>query len=118
MAGRVYIIDDDPGAVASASQALRSGGYSTAHFTDASAFARAGEASPGCILLDVGAERLGALRALRARGCDWPVVATSALADVRLAASSLQAGASDFIAKPLDADELVEIVRSAAALLD
>ncbi|MFZ4537063.1 ATP-binding protein [Propionivibrio sp.] len=69
----------------------------------------AGDKQPELILMDVHMPELdgfAATRALRARGYRQPVIALSAGAGKEEQAQCLAAGMSDFLAKPIDLDEL------------
>jgi two-component system response regulator DctR len=72
-----------------------------------------------CIILDV---RMGGLTGpevfdrLRAQGCDVPVIFLTGHADVPMAVQTLKAGAFDFIEKPFNDNEIVDLALRAAAL--
>ena len=122
MAERVYIVDEDRGSAALIAQTLEAAGYLALTYPTPDAFAQlAADRPPGWLVMDVGgpgAERIGAIRALREHGYDWPVIAMCAVPDLPLAARSLHAGARDVIVKPFTPEELIEMLRAAAALLD
>lgn len=53
------------------------------------------------------------LQAIHKRHPDIPIVLITAYADVKLAVRALKAGASDFITKPWDNDELIRTLKDA-----
>jgi len=122
MAERVYIVEQDPGNAATLARTLEAAGYRAETYPSADAFASAAAGSlPGWLLVDVGGpgvERIAAIRALRAQGYDWPMIAICAVPDPPLVARSLHAGARDVIVRPFAAGELVALLRAATELLD
>lgn len=73
----------------------------------------------GCAVLDIrmgGMSGLEAFDALRARGNQLPVVFITGHGDVPMAVSALKKGAFDFIEKPFNDNDLVDIVTRALAL--
>lgn len=63
--------------------------------------------------MNSGQEGLMWLQAVHRRHPDTPIVLMTAYADVKLAVKGLKAGATDFITKPWDNDELVRILKDA-----
>lgn len=73
----------------------------------------------GCVVLDVrmaGMSGLECLVQLQQRGCTMPVIFLTGHADVPVAVSALKKGAFDFIEKPFNDNELVNVVIDALAL--
>ena len=66
-----------------------------------------------CLGMNSGQEGLMWLQAVHRRHPDTPIVLMTAYADVKLAVKGLKAGATDFITKPWDNDELVRILKDA-----
>lgn len=67
------------------------------------------------ILLDLGLPHvsgLDALRQLRAEGCSTPVIIITALDRTRHRVAGLDAGADDYVVKPLDLEELAARIRA------
>ena len=60
-----------------------------------------------------GQEGLVWLRALRRLHANIPVVLITAFADIHLAVRGLKSGASDFVTKPWDNDELIRVLKDA-----
>ena len=115
MGDRVYVVDGAPETAACVSGLLASTDCLVDFYRTADALLQtAADGPPGPILLDVGAHGVAGLRRLREHGLFWPVIATASTADTRLAAEALRAGASDFIVKPFDGDELRKIVADLA----
>lgn len=82
-----------------------------------SGFLRQYREAPGeCLLIDgdlPGADRLDLLRRLRATGQTIPAIVITGRGDVRMAVEAVQAGASDFIERPLGGAELLATVQRA-----
>lgn len=73
-----------------------------------------GALAPGLVFLDLHMPHLsglGTLKAMRARGCDVPVVILTAYGSVDTAVRSLKLGADDYLEKPFDAERLRQTVR-------
>ena len=70
----------------------------------------------GCIVLDIrmsGMNGLACYDELRARGCTLPVIFLTGHGDVPMAVSALKNGAFDFVEKPFNDNELVDLVLKA-----
>ena len=65
------------------------------------------------LVMNTGQEGLTWLRTLRHLHPQLPVVLITAYADVQLAVKCLKAGASDFVTKPWDNDELLRTLKDA-----
>ncbi|WP_167737416.1 response regulator [Sphingomonas parva] len=119
---RVYIIDGAGRSGVALSFTLSAAGFDPLFYPRLSLFlAHATETPPACILVDVdgpGDGGLETLYGLRAGGISWPVIAVSATDDPGVAARALSAGADDFVAAPFAAGDLVQVIRSAASLLE
>ena len=63
--------------------------------------------------MNSGQEGLTWLRSIHRPHADIPVVLVTAFADVQLAVKGLKAGASDFITKPWDNDDLIRTLKDA-----
>ena len=63
--------------------------------------------------MNSGQEGLTWLRSIHRLHADIPVVPVTAFADVQLAVKGLKAGASDFITKPWDNDDLIRTLKDA-----
>jgi len=105
----VLIVDDEPAARYGIRRALE-GKYKIAEAGSASAAREAiSRERPDLILLDLimpGEDGVSLLRSLREGGDETPVLVVSALDTARTAVEALQAGASDYIVKGFDIEEL------------
>jgi FixJ family two-component response regulator len=115
----VHVVDDDPSMRTALARLLSAAGYRVCTHADAGAFLiAAGDAPEGCLVLDLhmpGPDGLALYEALRRRGMDVPTVFLTGRGDIPSSVRALKAGASDFLTKPVDADRLLEAVRSALA---
>ena len=105
----ILIVDDEP----SARYGMRRALEGSFRVVEAGSAREAREAiareAPALILLDLimpGEDGIAFLRALRASGDDTPVLIVSALDTARTAVEALQSGASDYIVKGFDIEEL------------
>ncbi|MGL4513568.1 MAG: HD domain-containing phosphohydrolase [Lacipirellulaceae bacterium] len=119
-AARVMIVDDEPLNVVVTRKLLERVGYSSfVEVTDSSsAIARLYAETPDVVLLDLAMPRVSGLEVLEAIRADaalqyLPVLILTASNDPQTKAEALNAGATDFLAKPVDAVELVARVRNA-----
>jgi FixJ family two-component response regulator len=114
----VHLIDDDGVCRAALGRVLGAAGY------DVRTYAAAGDylvpdpdGEPGCLVLDLhmpgvdGLELQAALR--RHPGYDRPIIFLSGTADVRASVRAMNAGARDFLVKPVDESVLLAAVRDA-----
>ncbi len=113
----VYIVDDDPGMLESTAWLLDSVGIRHRTFANGAAFLDALEPRmQGCVLLDVRMPGMGGLnvqQALQERAVDLPVIFISGHADVPMVIRAFRGGASDFIEKPFNEQELLDSVQRA-----
>lgn len=113
----VYIIDDDAAVRDSLGLLLGINNRRTQTFASADDFLRVCQpAWAGCILLDIrmpGTDGLALQSALRERGIDLPIVFMTAHGDVPTVRAALKGGAIDYLEKPVDPDQLLEVVRTA-----
>jgi two-component system response regulator FixJ len=112
----VYVVDDDADLADSIRMVLASQAMDCRLFASADAFLAELDALPaGLILLDIfmpGTDGIDALRALKARGLDWPIVVMTSDDDPSLADLAWVAGAVEFLPKPFDGAELLRILRA------
>jgi two-component system, LuxR family, response regulator FixJ len=113
----VYLVDDDPGVLASLRFLLESNGLFVEVFSSASAFLRDyDKIRPGCLLLDLsmpGMDGLELQSVLRERAPELPIIFVTGQGTVPNCVQALKAGAVDFLEKPLCSDILLERVRAA-----
>ena len=107
----VAIIDDDKAVRDSVAALLRARGTLCRTFDCGAAFLASHDLTAfSCILLDVRMENMGGfdvLRAYRRRGGAAPVIILTAQRDLDSAIQAIRSGASDFLTKPYDPDDLV-----------
>ena len=114
---KVHIIDDDRIIRDSIELLLTTFGFEPFTYASAPDFLqRAAAPVEGCVVTDVrmpemsGIELMAKMKHLR---LDLPIVVITGDADVLLAIEALKAGASDFLEKPFDGEELVASVNAA-----
>jgi RNA polymerase sigma factor (sigma-70 family) len=115
--GTVFLIDDDPGVRDALTLLLSLKGLSTQPFATADSFIEAYRPErAGCVLTDLrmpGMTGLELQAELAARHIDVPLVVLTAHGDVSAARAALKNGAFDFLEKPVDDAQLVEVLRNA-----
>ncbi|MFV8836266.1 response regulator [Aquisalimonas sp.] len=113
----VYVIDDDTGMLESTAWLLESMDIQCRTFADGARFLEAVHPDMlGCILLDVRMPGMGGLnvqQALREQQCPLPVILISGHADVPMVKRAFRGGATDFIEKPFNEQELLDVVQQA-----
>jgi two-component system response regulator FixJ len=113
----VFVVDDDPAVGSALQRALESAGMSVNAFTCANDCLAALSRQPcDVVITDVRMEDmdgLSLLRDLRQRFPWLQVIVATAYGTVPLAVTAMKAGATDFLEKPLDRQELLAAVRSA-----
>ncbi len=117
---RILIVDDDPGQRSLLNSFLRSQGFETA-LADSGERAlemlRTGKFA--MMISDVrmpGLSGLETLRRAREEHATLPVLLVTAFTDIRDAVAAMRDGAVNYLAKPIDLDELLASVRRAAGL--
>ena len=120
MAIDVLVIDDEPVVRDAVRRVLEAEGLGVAEACDAAAgLAHAAAGACRLVLCDImlpDSSGHEVLAALRARWPDLPVVLITGYATPDHAARAHDAGAVDFLAKPFEADELLDVVRRALAV--
>lgn len=114
---RVVIVDDDDDVRLSLANLLQSAGFSTAIFDSGEALIAAqGWEGSRCLIIDVrmkGMSGIDLVRMLRQRRVDAPALILTAQCDAETRRRADRAGASGFICKPFDEDELIGLVAKA-----
>ncbi|GAA1850312.1 response regulator transcription factor [Microbacterium koreense] len=112
----ILIVEDEPYIAAFISRGLTEAGYETTIADDGAAGLEiALSGGPDIVLLDIGLPTMDGfevLRELRARNTTLPVIMLTARSSTRDTVEGLDAGASDYIAKPFTFEELLARVRS------
>ena len=119
---RILIVDDDPGQRSLLDSFLRGQNFETLL---ADSGERALELLPAgkfdMMISDVrmpGLSGLETLRRVRENFSDLPVLLVTAYADIREAVVAMRDGALNYLAKPIDLDELLATVRQATGMTD
>lgn len=118
--GTILIVDDDAGSVKGLSEALLASDYRVITAPDARTATVLLESEKQChlIITDIvmpGGDGLALIRQLRAkmRSRRIPIIVSSAAHDANTVAKALEAGAMDFLVKPVGAEQLVTRVQRA-----
>jgi FixJ family two-component response regulator len=116
----VFIVDDDPSVRKSLARLVRTAGYEVEVFASAREFlARPQQDRPCCLVLDVrmpGLTGLDLQAALATAGRRWSIVFITGYGDVRTSVKAMQGGATDFLTKPVNDQELLGAIERAATL--
>jgi FixJ family two-component response regulator len=116
----ILVVDDDAAFRASTERFLRSVGYDVEAFESAIPLLdREPGDMPTCVLLDLrmpGMSGLEAQEALMQHGFPHPIVFMSGYADVATSVLAMKRGAADFVEKPFDEHELLEILERSLAV--
>ena len=117
---RILIVDDDPGQRSLLDSFLRSQGFDT--LTAASgeeALATLGAGGISMMISDVRMPGLSGLETMRRARKDHavlPILLVTAYADIREAVGAMRDGALNYLAKPIDLDELLTTVQQATGI--
>jgi two-component system nitrogen regulation response regulator GlnG len=113
----VWIIDDDKGIRWVLEKALTRAGYVTHSFEDArQALRQLPRGAPAALFTDVrmpGLDGLSFLKQLRASQPALPVIIMTAHSDLDSAVAAYEGGAFDYLPKPFDVEEAVQLARRA-----
>jgi DNA-binding NtrC family response regulator len=119
-APRILIVDDDPGQRSLLDSFLRSQGFETVVASSGEqALQLLREQKFGMMVSDVrmpGLSGLETLRRARQENAILPVLLVTAYADIREAVGAMRDGALNYLAKPIDLDELLATVRQVTGL--
>jgi DNA-binding NtrC family response regulator len=111
----VYVVDDDPSAREGVAGLIRSAGLSAKTFASGEEFLAAPRPKmPGCLVLDVnlpGVNGLDLQQELVKSGVQVPIVFLTGHGDIPMTVRAVKAGATNFLTKPFDDEELLNIVR-------
>lgn len=116
--GRVVVVDDLPANVRLSTTYLEREGYAVSTAADGiEALAVVRSAQPDLVLMDVRMPKLDGFEACRALKQDpstrlIPIILVTALADVEDRIRGIEAGADDFITKPINVHEMRARIRS------
>jgi len=116
----ILIVDDDPGQRSLLDSFLRSQGFDTVPVSSGASALEILRTQPiGMMISDVrmpGMTGLETLRRARQEHAVLPVLLVTAYADIREAVGAMRDGAVNYLAKPIDLDELLRTVRQATGL--
>lgn len=116
-AATIHIIDDDAALRETLGQALHGQGWRIADYANAEDFlAVKRPAGPACLLIDAylpGLSGLDLLRRLRQTGDITPAIVITGSSEVPVAVAAMQAGAVDFIEKPVSRADLLSSIKHA-----
>ncbi|MFM7750808.1 MAG: sigma-54-dependent transcriptional regulator, partial [Opitutaceae bacterium] len=114
---RILVVDDDAGQRSLLETFLRAQGFRTqAADSGSAALALLERENFRLIISDVrmpGMSGIETLRRVREKRPDLPVLLVTAFADIRTAVAAMRDGAVNYLAKPIDLDELMSSVRRA-----
>ena len=112
----VYIVDDEEPVRKALRFLAKSVNLKSESFESAQDFLDSvNHIGPGCLLLDVCMPDMNGLElqaALREHKVEIPIIIITGHADVPTAVRAMKAGASDFIEKPFDSEELLERIHN------
>jgi DNA-binding NtrC family response regulator len=121
-APRVLIVDDDPGQRSLLDSFLRSQGFDTVvESSGERALEVLRQGGVSMMISDVrmpGLSGLETLRRARQEHAVLPVLLVTAYADIREAVGAMRDGALNYLAKPIDLDELLATVRQATGMAE
>lgn len=110
----IAVIDDDPGVRGSLDSLLRSAGLPNSSFHSAEEFLEADDpARFDWVITDLhmpGMSGLELQSELARRGCTCGMIVTTAYPTPAASAQALNAGAAAFLSKPIDPDQLLDLI--------
>lgn len=113
----VYVVDDDEAMRDSLEFLLEAAGFSIHLYVSALSFMQAlTEVDSGCVVTDIRMpvmDGLELLKRVKQEKPSLPVIVMTGHGEVPLAVEAMKAGAADFIEKPFEDTELVDVIRSA-----
>jgi signal transduction histidine kinase len=116
MAVEIFVVDDEPEVVGVLREVVEAAGFAVSAFAGvAAAAAQVPLRQPAVLVTDLrmpGASGLELLRQVRRASPDTQVVILTGYGDLGSAVEALRLGAYDYLAKPVDAERLVQTVRN------
>ncbi len=113
--GRILIVDDEANARSALAEILRDEGYAVETAADAfKALPKLADFAPEVVLTDLkmpGMDGVEFMRKVHEHDADVGVVLMTAFGAVDTAVRAMQEGAADYLTKPLNADELLVVLR-------
>jgi FixJ family two-component response regulator len=115
----VYVVDDDADLRKALQRLLESAGLQVAGFASAQEFLAAHDRhAAGCLVLDLSMPGLNGLqlqRELEQMASPLPIVFLTGRGDIAASVQAMKHGATDFLTKPVDDDDLLAAVHEALA---
>jgi FixJ family two-component response regulator len=116
----VFLVDDDPGLLKALTRLLTAKGYETQPYTSPATFLEANDPeAPGIAVIDMAMPEMDGLtlqKSLAEKGDTRPIIFLTGQASVSSTVHAMQAGAVDFLEKPVNAQDLFSAVERAAVL--
>ena len=113
----VFVVDDYAPGRRSISRLLRAAGFAVTAFASAKEFlAQYDPQTPGCLVLDLAMPAVSGLELqgiLADRGSLLPIIFLTAYGDIPKSVQAMKLGASDFLTKPVNDEDLLAAVRVA-----
>jgi FixJ family two-component response regulator len=113
----VAVVEDDESYRLAVQRLLKSAGFSVQSFSCAEEFLDSGcQRETGCLIADIrmpGMSGLDLQAKLNADHCPIPIIFVTAHGDEKMRLQAMRGGAVKFLAKPFDAEILLEGVRAA-----
>lgn len=113
----IFVIDDDLSVRRSLVYLLQSADYTVETFESAESFLKRKDFDrTGCIILDIrmsGMSGMSLQKKLNTVGCDMPIVFITGHGDISTGVAAMKRGAVDFLLKPFDDEQLLEVVKNA-----
>ena len=113
----VFVVDDYAPGRRSISRLLRAAGFAVTMFASAKEFlAQYDPETPGCLVLDLAMPAVSGLELqgiLADRGSLLPIIFLTAYGDIPKSVQAMKRGASDFLTKPVNDEDLLAAVRVA-----
>lgn len=114
----VFLIDDDPSVLKSTARLLNHAGYKTKSYSSAKDFLAEHDPSiPGCAIVDFAMPGFNGLKlqaALTEGGSQCPIIFLSGHGTIPATVLAMQAGAVDFLTKPVSQNALKNAIKKAA----
>jgi len=118
-AGMVYVVEDDASVREALSSLIRSVGLRVEVFASAREYLRAkAPEGPACLVLDVRLPGLSGMelqRDLAAVGNPIPIIFITGHGDIPMSVRAMKAGATEFLTKPFQDDDLLAAIHQAIA---
>jgi two-component system response regulator TtrR len=117
---KICIVDDDEAFRDSLRWLLESNGFQVESFASAKEFLESCmSGKPGCLVLDIRMPEMTGLELqekLNEKGIHTPVIFVTGHGDIPMAVSAVKQGAMDFIEKPFNESDMLELIRNALVL--